>query len=185
MKSFKASDLKRRSRPIGLTMADMLEIDPLGATYTFVNNDAHTATHIASGVLYAHASVKWPVTRCYFGDSLEAALMRGDLGVEEPHALKLPEEALEVPALVCEWGDKHIVADGSHRLWRRWKRGDQWFPAYVIPEEAWREYEITDVPGGAAYWDDFNRTVETRALDEQLMRDPELAGLLLKLLKAL
>ena len=156
---------------VGLTMAQTLELDPDGTTYTFVEKD-HRArpTHIASGVMWQAVHRRLPVTRCFIAPTLVAALVAGSLGVEPPHALKLPDSALDTPAMVCEWGPDHVIADGNHRLWRRWKRGDDDFPAYVIPETLWRHFVITDMPGDADFWDTFNR--------EAHVRTPEMARLL-------
>lgn len=137
--------------------------------YTFVEHD-DTATHIASNILLDALQTRtkvrpqgWPVTDCVIGGSLAAALERGDLGVEPPHALRLPETALEAPAMVGQWGDSdHILIDGAHRLWRRWKRGDKEFPAYVVPEALWRMFTISDMPGTGEEWREFNRTAEVR-----------------------
>lgn len=132
--------------------------------YTFVNSETQQPTHIdVDPLLTAIKRAGVVPMLCEMGDTLEAALERNDLGVEEEHALKLPVEALDVPILVCCWGDTHVVADGAHRLWRRWKRGDKGFPAYVIPERAWRPFVITGLPGDGAFWNDFNRNAKIRS----------------------
>jgi hypothetical protein len=96
------------------------------------------------------------------GSGLIDALKRGDLGVEEAHALTLPEAALDTPLLVCQWGNEHVIADGAHRLWRRWQRGDRDFNAYYLPEELWRPWVIHDMPGDGQFWDFFNRNIKVR-----------------------
>lgn len=157
----------------GLTVRDVLALDPNGTLYTFVDKGRVEPTHIASGVLLAtiQSAQRVPVVYCQIAPALCRSLERGDLGVEEAHALKLPEESLEAPAIVCEWGDEHVVADGAHRLWRRWKRGDADFPAYIIPERVWRHFVVVDVPGDAQFWDGFNRTARVRTPEmERLAR---------------
>ena len=146
-----------------MTMDEVLSMDPMGSIYSFTDHDGNI-THIASTVLRA-VSIKLltPVT-CYINDSLREANARGDTGVEAEYALKLADEALEVPILVCEWGVDHVIADGAHRLWRRIQRGDVDFPAYVVPEKAWRHFVITDVPGTTQQWRDFNDNVPGRML---------------------
>lgn len=146
-------------------MLSMWDLPITEHVYTFVDK-AGEPTHIAASSLRA-AVERSPLkpTWCVIGDSLADALTRGDLGVEEPHALKLPDEALETPILVCQWGADHIIADGAHRLWRRWKRGDDDFLAYVVPEGAWRIFTIADMPMDGAFWDDFNRNAQVRHLD--------------------
>lgn len=133
--------------------------------YTFVTKEGEVV-HINMAPLKA-AIIRTGITPILaeIGDTLATALEQGLLGVEEEHALKLSESALDVPAIVGTWGDSdHIVMDGNHRLWRRWKRGDTHFPAYVIPEKAWRLYCIPNelVGGDAAYWDHFNRNAKVR-----------------------
>lgn len=153
-------------------MLRMSQLPITEAVYTFVEHNG-TPTHIAASTLLRgleRPGKAWPVTRCMIGASLVEALERGDLGVEPPHALRLPESALERPGIIGEWGDTHISIDGAHRLWRRWKRGDADFPAYVVPEAAWREFVIADMPGSGAFWDHFNRNAEVRT--------PELEALL-------
>lgn len=136
-----------------------LVVEPI---YTFVDTDG-TVTHIASGQLLAALVRAGAVPMlCEMADSLIACLERGDLGVEEHHALKLPESALDAPLTVGIWGDSHIVIDGAHRLWRRWKRGDRDFPAYMVPERGWRLFELHDMPGDGTFWDDFNRNAKVR-----------------------
>lgn len=76
--------------------------------------------------------------------------------------LPLAGATLEVPGVIGEWGEQHISIDGAHRLWRRWKRGDPSFPAYVVPEAAWRAFCICDMPGTGDEWREFNRTMEVR-----------------------
>ena len=149
--------------PIGLTMDQVLTMDPVGTMYTFVEAEKLMPTHIASRVLFdALTRNRVPVTIAHIAPSLVEAMERGDLGIEEPHALKLPEAALDTPAIVGEWGDTHIIIDGAHRLWRRWKRGDTTFPAYLIPEALWRHFTVRDVPGSGVFWDTFNRTAQVR-----------------------
>jgi hypothetical protein len=117
-----------------------------GQVYTFVEKDG-TATHIATTVLLQtlkRAGVT-PVL-CVYDQTLVQALERGDLGVEVDHALALPEARLDVPGIVGQWGDEHIMIDGAHRLWRRWKRGDPDFPAYYLAEHLWRRFVINDMP---------------------------------------
>lgn len=142
------------------------------AVYTFVEHNG-TPTHIAASTLLGgleRPGRVWPVTRCEMAPSLIEALERGDLGVEPPHALRLPLEALERPGIIGEWGDAHISIDGAHRLWRRWQRGDKWFPAYVVPEPAWRAFTIDDMPGSGEEWAAWNKTAQVRT--------PELEALL-------
>jgi hypothetical protein len=170
MKSFK--DIP----PVGLSIAQVLAEDPGGTLYTFVEGHSMHPTHIASGVLVKLLTGRFPIHKPEISPSLARALERGDLGVEEPHALKLPEAALDTPVTVCEWGDTHIIADGAHRLWRRWKRGDKTFPAYIVPEKLWRHFVVNGVPGTGEFWDTFNRTAQ--------IRTPEMERLL-KLLGAL
>lgn len=133
------------------------------AIYTFVDGDTGEPTHIAVEPLLAaiKRSGVIPIL-AGIGESLVAALERGELGVEEDHALTLPEEALDVPCVVCNWGETHIIADGAHRLWRRWKRGDLEFPVYVVPESAWRLFVVGGIPGDGKYWDHFNRNAKIR-----------------------
>jgi hypothetical protein len=143
-------------------MRQAIAVDPSGTVYTFVDGDKQP-THIASRILYnALASRGWPVTHCFIANSLITSLKEGTLGIEEPHALKLPDAALDKPALVCEWGRDHVIADGNHRLWRRWKRGDEDFPAYVVPEKVWRHFVVLDIPGSGEDWDRFNREAQVR-----------------------
>lgn len=132
------------------------------AVYTFVDNVTRETTHILSGELLAAAKRAGVIpVLAQIGQGLADALERGDLGVEEDHAMSLPEAALEEPALICEWGHEHVIADGAHRLWRRWKRGDKDFPAYLIPETAWRHF-IIELPGDSVFWDYFNRNAKIR-----------------------
>lgn len=153
-----------------LTVQDVLALDPSGTTYTFVEQGSLKPTHIASGVLYGLIKDRLPVHTVEFSPSVIAALERGDLGVEEAHAWKLPAAALKVPLLVCEWGADHIFADGAHRLWRRWKRGDKDFTCYVVPEPLWRFFTIEGVPGDGAFWDTFNRTAQVRTPEMEFLR---------------
>jgi hypothetical protein len=155
---------------MGLTMREVCELDPEGVTYTFVEGGpSGTPTHIAVKVLLDAVRGRMDTTYCLLG-GMVPALERGDLGVEEAHALKFPEAALEVPGIVGEWGNDHVMIDGAHRVWRRWKRGDAGFHAYVVPESVWRHFVVLDVPGDAAFWDDFNRNA--------VIRTPEMERLL-------
>lgn len=132
------------------------------AVYTFVNHDG-VPVHIASDALLRALKRSDVVpSLCEFGDTLIVALEKGDLGVEEDHALSLPEAALETPLIVGTWGSKHIMIDGAHRLWRRWKRGDRDFNAYYVPEEAWRRFTIDGMPGSGAFWREHNRNSKVR-----------------------
>lgn len=156
----------------GLSMADLPITE---AVYTFVD-DGGEPTHIAASTLLAALERRnVPAATCIITPSLIAALERGDLGVEEPHALSLPEEALKRPGIIGQWGDKHISIDGAHRLWRRWKRGDTDFPAYYLPEPVWRAFTIVDMPGSGEEWRAWNksariRTPETEAFMRLLRR---------------
>lgn len=139
----------------------MLDLPISESVYTFVC--IGVPTHIAASTLRsALERAQWPVTIAVMGESLAAALEAGSLGVEPAHALTLPDAALAVPCVVCEWGQDHVIADGAHRVWRRWKRGDIDFPAYLVPEPLWREFVIGDMPGSGEFWDTFNRTAEIR-----------------------
>lgn len=140
----------------------LLDRPDTDAVYTFVDH-AGEPTHIAASLLLEtlQRSNVIPVM-CEFGGALIAALERGDLGVEEPHALKLPEEALDAPGIIGQWGDEHISIDGAHRLWRRWKRGDRQFPAYYLPEVVWRRFTIDGMPGDGAFWRDHNGNAKVR-----------------------
>jgi hypothetical protein len=140
-----------------------LELPITEHVYTFVDKATGEPTHIAATTLRlaCEASRLQPIL-CEIGDTLVDALKAGALGVEEHHALKLQDSALETPLLVCIWGDSHVLADGAHRLWRRWKRGDQSFMAYMVPEPAWRLFTIYDMPGDGSFWDDFNRNAKVR-----------------------
>jgi len=135
----------------------------IGATvYTFVDAATGEPTHILVDVLQRIIDQSGiPPTDCALGESLIDALKEGSLGVEEDYARTLADEALRVPLVVCEWGHTHIIADGAHRLWRRWQRGDANFLAYVVPERIWRAC-VVDLPGDGAFWDDFNRTAKIR-----------------------
>lgn len=141
----------------------MFDLPITESVYTFVDAATGQPTHIAASTL-RHCIEQSPLEpgMAAISPSLVEALKAGTLGVEEHHALKLPESALDKPILVCEWGDSHVIADGAHRLWRRWQRGDAEFPCYVVPERAWRLFVIVDVPGSGALWDDFNRNAKIR-----------------------
>lgn len=144
-------------------MSDSMEYFKASPVYTFVDDETGQATHIAVEPLLdaiKRAGVVPMIAE--MGDSLIEAIKRGDLNVETDHAATLPDEALDAPCVVGAWGDKHIIIDGSHRLWRRYARGDRDFPAYVIPERAWRLFVIDGMPGDGAYWDNFNRTAKVR-----------------------
>lgn len=139
------------------------EVPDREAIYTFVDDDKGHATHIAATTLREAVERAGIIPQLVMmGESLIEAITGGSLNVEEDHALKLPDEALDTPILVGNWGHKHIIIDGSHRLWRRWKRGDPDFPAYVIPEKAWRRFVIYDMPGDGNFWERFNRTAKVR-----------------------
>lgn len=145
------------------------------AVYTFTPHDAapvHIAASTLRGLLetwrHSRTGVAYPVTTCVMDDGLRRALERGDLGVEEAHAMRLPDAALDVPGIIGEWGDTHISIDGAHRLWRRWQRGDREFPAYVVPEVLWREFTITDMPGSGDLWRELNK-VEVRTPEMQAL----------------
>jgi hypothetical protein len=144
----------------------MLSIHDLSldeGVYTFVDAKTGEPTHIAATTLMATLKrIRATPILCAIGEGLIDALKRGDLGVEEDHALALPESALGTPLLVCQWGNEHIIADGAHRLWRRWQRGDRDFNAYYLPEELWRPWVIHDMPGDGQFWDFFNRNVKVR-----------------------
>lgn len=144
----------------------MIGVFVTSTVYTFVCSETGEPTHIdVSSLLRIVQAAGLKPIDAEIGDTLEEALRNGRLGVEEHHALKLPEEALKVPALVCQWGERdHVIADGAHRLWRRWKRGDKTFPVFIIPERVWRAFTIpNEVMGGdGAYWDDFNRNAKVR-----------------------
>lgn len=143
-------------------MISMRDLPITEAVYTFVDK-AGTPTHIAASTLLGALERRaYAVTECFIATNLIEALERGDLGVEEPHALRLPDAALERPGIIGQWGDGHISIDGAHRLWRRWKRGDASFPAYVVPEPLWRLCTISDMPGSGAMWKEFNRTAQIR-----------------------
>lgn len=144
-------------------MMSLRDLPDTEHVYTFVDAITGEPTHIAASTLAAAVkrSALQPVI-AEMGGSLVAALEAGTLGVEEDHALKLPESALEEPILVRAWGDTHVIADGAHRLWRRWKRGDKDLICYSIPEEAWRLFIIVDMPGSGEFWDYFNRNAKVR-----------------------
>lgn len=100
-----------------MSTLDVLAIDPTGETYGFVDRDKSRVTHVATGVikfLLAELPLKPQLTICMFGDTLCQAFEKGELGVEEDHALRLPEEALKVPALVGLWDDGHLMLDGAY-----------------------------------------------------------------------
>lgn len=144
-------------------MLSMFDLPITEAVYTFVDGETGEPTHIAASTLLATVKRAGVVPiLAMIGGGLAEALQRGDLGVEEPHALKLPDVALDTPILVCEWGDKHIIADGAHRLWRRWQRGDPDFNAYIVPEPVWRRFVIAGMPGTGEFWDYFNRNARVR-----------------------
>jgi hypothetical protein len=151
--------------PTGTPLAILLAAlgAPSEPVYTFVDDSTGQPTHILSGRLAAALvrSSAVPI-RCVMDDSLIASLEKGLLGVEEAHALKLPEEALDAPCIVGQWDGAHIMIDGAHRLWRLWQRGDREFNAYYVPEKAWRLFVIDDIGGDGSFWSDFNRTAKVR-----------------------
>jgi|SRR5579864_2720993 len=147
-------------QPKGFSVLELPEDEHV---YTFVSNDGTEPTHIAATTLRRALEImKWPIIKCMIGAELIKCLERNDICIEPEHALALPEEALETAIIVCEWGTEHVIADGSHRLWRRWKRGDDHFKGYTVPEAVWREFAIYDIPGTGEYWDKFNRTAKVR-----------------------
>jgi hypothetical protein len=151
------------------------DLDLTESVYTFTPDDA-PPVHIAASVLgRALKSANWPVTDCHIAPSLVDALKRGLLGVEEAHARRLPDGALNIPGIIGTWGEHHISIDGAHRLWRRWQRGDASFPAYVVPEKLWRRFTIVGFPGDADDWREINkvdwRTPEFMALMRALGGD--------------
>lgn len=130
--------------------------------YTFVDNSGEV-THVAADVLLRSLKRAGVVPQlAAMGAGLLAAIERGDLNVEEDHAHSLPEEALATPLMVGAWGEEHIIIDGSHRLWRRWKRGYRDFLAYLVPETTWRQFVIYDMPFDATFWDYHNRNSKVR-----------------------
>lgn len=151
------------TRHVGLSVLDLGLFEPV---YTFVDKATGQPVHVASELLNTACKMSgWPIITANMAPSLVAAMEAGTLGVEEEHALKLPKAALDTPLLVLEYNDKsHVIADGAHRLWRRWKRGDTTFPCRVVPEPSWRMFEIYDMPGTGAEWDEFNRTAKIRHL---------------------
>lgn len=145
-------------------MLSMFDLPHDEHVYTFVDRETGQPCHIAVNMLRnALKLARVQPQLCQLGGTLVDALERGDLGVEEPHALRLPDAALETPLIVCQWGESdHVLADGAHRLWRRWKRGDSTFKAYMVREPVWRLFTVHDMPGDGAFWEHFNRSVKVR-----------------------
>jgi hypothetical protein len=142
---------------------DISDCDATEIVYTFVDGNTGEPTHIAVSALtraIQRAGIIPMVAS--MGEGLIAAIERGDLNQEPDHAARLPSEALEAPCIVGAWGGEHIIIDGTHRLWRRYQRGDRDFPAYYIPEDAWRHFVIHGMPGDGEFWDHFNRNVQVR-----------------------
>jgi hypothetical protein len=144
----------------------MFDLNPFEQVYTLVDKASGKPTHVASAFLLRTCeAARLPIIRADIGGTLVTALENGELGVEEEHALKLPNEAIHSPLLVLEWNTQdHVIADGAHRLWRRWKAGHTTFRCYLVREEAWRHFEIYDMPGSGEEWDEFNRNAKIRHL---------------------
>lgn len=158
MKTFKDEYRSKGLLPVAFMIARPLT----DALYTFVETNGEPV-HIASTYLLEILKRSGAVPAlCLFDATLIQALERGDLGAEGPHALKLPEAALDAPGIVGRWGDRHIMIDGAHRLWRRWQRGDTDFPAYYLTEDIWRRFTVDGIPGDGAFWSDHNSNAKVR-----------------------
>lgn len=109
-------------------MIHALDLPLNEVTYTFVDGETGEPTHIAVSALKAAIKRAGVVPELVMmGEGLIEAMARGDLNVEEDHALKLPD-----------------------------------FPAYLIPEKAWRHFEIEGLPGDGKFWEHVNRTSKVR-----------------------
>lgn len=70
-------------------------------------------------------------------------------GVEAQHLARLTPKHLEVPILVLLFPpDYTVIADGNHRFVKAWKLGLPELPAFIVSQEQWEPYVITDIPQG-------------------------------------
>jgi hypothetical protein len=77
-------------------------------------------------------------------------------GLEEEHFDRQSDEKLEQPVIMFDCDDgSHIVADGSHRMVRRFLKYIFFVPAWSVPERIWRRFIITDMPGSEQGWQDY------------------------------
>jgi hypothetical protein len=146
-----------------LRAADLDLNEPI---YTFVTDDPRDpAIHVAADRLRKHVegSGLYEPHICPWTESLTRMLESNRLGVEEDHALQLSDEALKVPGIFIDvGGGQHVLADGSHRMWRCWKRSDPHFVAYVIPTLDWIPFIVVDLGGDPTFWHEFNTTAKVR-----------------------
>jgi hypothetical protein len=67
-------------------------------------------------------------------------------------ARRHPREAPPEPLLYCLWGNSHLapdggfLADGHHRYALAVVRGLTELPTWMVPEQAWRLFEIDGLP---------------------------------------
>lgn len=55
---------------------------------------------------------------------------------DKEYAMSLSEEKLETPAIVIDLGASgQLMIDGTHRSYKKWKRGDKTIQAYYITDE--------------------------------------------------
>jgi hypothetical protein len=74
-------------------------------------------------------------------------------GLEEEHLERQSDEKLDQPIIMLDCGDgTHIVADGSHRMLRRFLKGLFTAPTWSVPEHIWQRFIITGMPGDEEGW---------------------------------
>jgi hypothetical protein len=100
-------------------------------------------------------STKAEVTQIIIHEALFKHLSERN-GAEIEHFNRISEESLATPGIMLAWSDgSHVQADGTHRALRCAMRGDPTFPAYIVQENVWRRFLVTDVPPDLLDWDDF------------------------------
>ena len=124
--------------------------------YTFRMSNTGEVYHFAVDQLLAYIKAKQlkpePIILHY--DLVKHMVEKG--GAELPHLERLPEVALAEPGVLADMGDgSHVLVDGVHRALRCFLRGDETFPAYMVHEQIWRRFLITDFPTWAVDWEDF------------------------------
>lgn len=67
----------------------------------------------------------------------------------EKDGLERAASRINVPILIAEFDDgQSMIIDGNHRTLVRYQLGYDWVYAYVLSQEQWTPYLLTDFPPG-------------------------------------
>lgn len=133
---------------------DFARVSPADEMFSWtVPGDDAEVVHIAVTRLLRYlAASNHPIGEFPLVRELALTVFRQN-GIEPVHLSRITAERLEDPILQCAWGDgTHVIADGSHRLIERARRGLRTYRAFDVQPHVWRRFTVCNMPQDDAAW---------------------------------